>query len=116
MLCGDLDGWDGEGGRREVQEGGGTCIHIADSLHCPAETNTKIVKQLYSNKKIFKGKERKEKSKESLVLRKAEEGRASRRHSTNLTEIKSPILPRHPAPKPSQENKSHTAELESSRL
>ena len=49
MLCGDLDGWDGGGGR-EVQEGGDVCIHIADSLCCTAETNT-IVKQLYSNKK-----------------------------------------------------------------
>ena len=42
MLCGDLDGWDGVGGRergREVQEGGDICVHIADSLHCTAETN-----------------------------------------------------------------------------
>ena len=37
MLCDDLDGWDGRG--REVQEGGDICIHIADSLHCTAETN-----------------------------------------------------------------------------
>ena len=29
MLLGDLDGWDGGGGR-EVQEGGDICIHIAD--------------------------------------------------------------------------------------
>ena len=28
----DLDGWDGGGGGREVQEGGGICIHIADSF------------------------------------------------------------------------------------
>ena len=42
MLCDDLDGWDGGGGR-EVQEGGGDmCIHIADSLHCTAETNTTL--------------------------------------------------------------------------
>ena len=40
MLCGDLDGWDGEG--REVQEGGDICIHIADSLHCTSETNTTL--------------------------------------------------------------------------
>ena len=32
-------------GRREVQEGGDTCTHIADSLHCTVETNN-IVKQL----------------------------------------------------------------------
>ena len=42
MLCGDLDGWDGEGGRKEVQEGGDICIHVADSLHCTAETNTTL--------------------------------------------------------------------------
>ena len=24
---------------REVQEGGGICMHIADSLYCTAETN-----------------------------------------------------------------------------
>ena len=46
MLCGDLS-WVGWGGR-EVQEGGDVCIHIADSLHCTAETNN-IVKQFYSN-------------------------------------------------------------------
>ena len=39
MLCDDLDGWDGG---REVQEGGDICIHIADSLHCTAETNTTL--------------------------------------------------------------------------
>ena len=39
-LCGDLDGWDGEVGRREFQEGGDICINIADSLRCTAETNT----------------------------------------------------------------------------
>ena len=38
MLCGDLDGWDGG----EVQEEGVICIHIADSLHCTAETNTTL--------------------------------------------------------------------------
>ena len=35
-LCGDLDGWDGEVGRREFQEGGDICINIADSLRCTA--------------------------------------------------------------------------------
>ena len=38
MLCDNLEGWDGEGGR-EAQEGGGICIHIPDSLCCTAETN-----------------------------------------------------------------------------
>ena len=37
MLCDDLDGWDGG---REVQEREDIRIHIADSLHCTAETNT----------------------------------------------------------------------------
>ena len=41
MLSGDLDGWDGTGGR-EVQEGGDICIHIADSLNCIAETNATL--------------------------------------------------------------------------
>ena len=27
-----------ERGEKEVQEGGDICIHIADSLHCTAET------------------------------------------------------------------------------
>ena len=39
MLCDDLDGWEGEGGR-EAQEGGDKCIHIADSLCYTEETNT----------------------------------------------------------------------------
>ena len=38
MFCDDLEGWDREDGR-EVQEGGDIGIHIADSLHCTAETN-----------------------------------------------------------------------------
>ena len=42
MLCDDLDGWDGGGGGREVHEGGDIFIHIADSLHCTAETNTTL--------------------------------------------------------------------------
>ena len=31
MLCDDLEGWDGEGGRK-AQEGGDTGIQITDSL------------------------------------------------------------------------------------
>ena len=38
MLCGDLNG-------KEIQRGGDISIHIADSLHSTAETNT----TLYSN-------------------------------------------------------------------
>ena len=30
-LCNNLEGWNGEGGGREVQEGGGICIPMADS-------------------------------------------------------------------------------------
>ena len=42
MFCDDLDGWDGVVDGREVQEGGDIGIHIADSLHCTAETNTTL--------------------------------------------------------------------------
>lgn len=41
----------GMGGRREAQEGE-TCIHMADSQHCTAETNN-IVYKLYSSKSFF---------------------------------------------------------------
>ena len=30
MLCDNLEGWDGEGGGREVQKGEDTCIPIHD--------------------------------------------------------------------------------------
>ena len=41
MLSDDLEGSDGEGGRREAQAGGDIYIYtlIADSLHCTAEAN-----------------------------------------------------------------------------
>ena len=39
MLCDDLEGGDGVGGRREVQEGGNICILMSDSHCCMAETN-----------------------------------------------------------------------------
>ena len=41
VLCDNLHGQD-EGSGREVQEGGDIDIHIADSLHCTAETNTTL--------------------------------------------------------------------------
>ena len=41
VLCDDLDGWDGRGGR-EVREAAGICIRIADSLCCTAETDTTL--------------------------------------------------------------------------
>ena len=31
VLWADLEGWDGVGGGREVQEGGDTCIPVTDS-------------------------------------------------------------------------------------
>ena len=40
LLCDNPDAWDG--GRRKAQEGGDTCMHIADS-HCTAETNTALL-------------------------------------------------------------------------
>ena len=40
VLCDNLEGWNGEGGGREVQEGGDTCMPMADSHRCTAETNT----------------------------------------------------------------------------
>ena len=52
MLCDDLDQWDG--GAREVQEGEDICIHIADSLHCTAETNTLLECNYTPIKKCYK--------------------------------------------------------------
>ena len=48
MLCDNLEGWDGVGAGREVEEGRDICIPTADSCWCMAETNN-IVKQLSSN-------------------------------------------------------------------
>ena len=46
MLCNDLEGLDGGGvGMGERFREQRLCIHVADSLHCTAETN----KKLYSN-------------------------------------------------------------------
>ena len=39
MLYDDLKGWDGVEGGREVQDGGGVSILMADSRCCMAETN-----------------------------------------------------------------------------
>ena len=50
MLCDDLECWDWGWGGREFQEGGDICIHISDSLHCTAETNS----TLYSNYTLIK--------------------------------------------------------------
>ena len=40
LLCLNLEGWDGVGGGREVQEGRDMCIFMADSHCCMPETNT----------------------------------------------------------------------------
>ena len=40
MLCDNTEGWDGEGGGREVQEGEDICIHVVSSRCCMAETTT----------------------------------------------------------------------------
>ena len=40
VLCDNLEGWDGVGGGREVQEGGDICILKADSCCCMAGANT----------------------------------------------------------------------------
>ena len=40
VLCDKLEGWNGEDGGREVQEGGDICIPMADSTQCMAETIT----------------------------------------------------------------------------
>ena len=42
MLCRDLEEWNGEGGGRELQEGGDICVHMADSCCHRAETNTTL--------------------------------------------------------------------------
>ena len=39
-LCNNLEGWDGEDGGREGQEGGDICIPMSDSCCCLAEANT----------------------------------------------------------------------------
>ena len=42
MFCDDLEGWDERNRRKVQEEGGDICIHIADSLHCSAETHTTL--------------------------------------------------------------------------
>ena len=50
MLCDNEEGWDGVGGRRDIQEGGDICIPVIHMIH--AETNT----ILYSNHPPIKNK------------------------------------------------------------
>ena len=46
-----LVGWDGVEGRKEVQEGGATCILMANSRRCMTETNTTLKKNSSPNLK-----------------------------------------------------------------
>ena len=39
LLCDNLEGWDGVGDGKEVQEGGDICIPMTDSHRCMAEIN-----------------------------------------------------------------------------
>ena len=41
-LCGDLEEWDGGGGKREIEEGGHICTHIADPHCCATKINTAL--------------------------------------------------------------------------
>jgi hypothetical protein len=47
VFCDDLEGWDGVGGGREVQEGGDVRDLVADLQSCMAEANT-ILESNYS--------------------------------------------------------------------
>ena len=47
MLCDNLEGWDGVGGGRELQEGGNMYIGKVDS--CYGRNQHNIIKQLFSN-------------------------------------------------------------------
>ena len=40
VFCDNVEGWNGTGGGREVQEGGEICIPMADSCWCIVEVNT----------------------------------------------------------------------------
>ena len=42
MIRDDLEGWDGGWGWEGGLRAGDICIHMADSLHCTAETNIKL--------------------------------------------------------------------------
>ena len=49
-LCNNLEGWDGEGGGSEGQEGGDICIPMADSfMFMFGRNQQKSVKQLSFN-------------------------------------------------------------------
>ena len=47
--CGDLEGWNGGGGKEALQKGN-ICIHTADPQCCIAETHTTLKKNYTANK------------------------------------------------------------------
>ena len=47
VLCDNLEGWDGVGHGREIQEGGSICTPMADSCRYMTETNT-VLSRNYS--------------------------------------------------------------------
>ena len=59
-LC-DLNG-------KEIQKEGEICIRIVDSLCCTIETNINIVKQLHSNKKKIKKKNKEKELQKNYLL------------------------------------------------
>ena len=54
VLCDNLEGWEGEGGGRGVQEGGDLCIPSADSCCCMARTITILLSNYPLIKKNIK--------------------------------------------------------------
>ena len=67
VLCDNLEGWDGVGGGREVQEGGGIQILMADSCWLwqkPIQYCKAVILQL----KIYKFKLKKKKKEETKIM------------------------------------------------
>ena len=52
VLCDNLEGWDGVGDGREVQEGGDVGIPVADFVLMHGRNQHNIVKQIFCNKKL----------------------------------------------------------------
>ena len=67
MLCDKLEGWSWEEGGREVQQGGDTCIPVADSCRNMGKTIT-VLKRDYAVIKIHKVSQKREKNNFLRVL------------------------------------------------
>ena len=52
-LCINLEGWNGERDRREVQKGGDICIPMADSCWCLTKQQNSVKNLSFNKKKIF---------------------------------------------------------------